>query len=743
MSQAVVGWNSVESGRRAVRRIGVACLLGMLTCSVGHTHAQDEPDAEPNTSEQTAPPNEQATAIRDEALDFELDPVVITATRTEKPLFESPFAADVITENDIDKALYRTTPEALRDTPGVMVQKTAHGHGSPYIRGFTSFRTLMLIDGIRLNNSVFRPGPNQYWNTIDPNSIERLEVIKGPSSVLYGSDAIGGTVNAITKGPGGYGESVQFGGRGFYRVSSAERSHTFRGELNLTYDDTFGLFSGGTYKQFGDLQAGDGRKPKTGYSELAGDFKFEYFVNPETRFVFAHQRVDQDDIWRTHKTIFAESFDGTTIGDERRRVLFQNRDLTYLQLHAEEIGGFVDAARFSVSYHSQEERRNRVRSDGRRDVQGFDADTFGVWGQFESPSPIGLWTYGFEYYRDDVDTFRRDFNANGSLDEIRIQGPVADDANYELVGLYLQNDINVTDSLNLILGGRFNYARADADRVADPGTGQPFSITEDFESVVGSARFVQWLDDEEHWNLFGGVSQGFRAPNLSDLTRFDTARTNEIETPAPGLDPEQYISYEIGTKFRTDDLLAQASYYYTNINDMIIRTPTGNVIEGDNEVTKRNSGDGFIHGVELQGSWRFHPNFTAFGSFAWLEGTVETFPDETQVQEDEPISRMMPAIGRFGLRWQPPEQNLWLEGLVTISGGQDRLSTRDENDTQRIPPGGTPGYTVLSLRGGWRVNENLRLTGTIDNVTDETYRVHGSGVNEPGVNFILGVQYNF
>jgi len=102
--------------------------------------------------------------------------------------------------------------------PGVMVQKTGHGQGSPYIRGFTGFRTLLMIDGIRLNNAVFRDGPNQYWNTVDPFSIERLEVVKGPSSVLYGSDAIGGTVNVITRGPGGettaLGDRARIGGRG-------------------------------------------------------------------------------------------------------------------------------------------------------------------------------------------------------------------------------------------------------------------------------------------------------------------------------------------------------------------------------------------------------------------------------------------------------------------------------------------------------------------------------------------------
>ncbi|HRV81833.1 MAG TPA: Plug domain-containing protein, partial [Planctomycetota bacterium] len=99
---------------------------------------------------------------------------------------------------------YRTLPEALRDVPQVMVQETSYGQGSPYLRGFTGFGTVLLVDGVRLNNSVFRAGPNQYWNTVDITSLDRLEVELGPNSPLYGSDALGGVVRAFTRSP--YGE---------------------------------------------------------------------------------------------------------------------------------------------------------------------------------------------------------------------------------------------------------------------------------------------------------------------------------------------------------------------------------------------------------------------------------------------------------------------------------------------------------------------------------------------------------
>ena len=130
-----------------------------------------------------------------------LPEVVVTAMRTETALADVPYMGYVVGSAAQQETAPRTTPDALAGLPSVMVQKTSYGQGSPYLRGFTGFRTLMLVDGIRLNNSVFRDGPNQYWNTVDPWAVDRYEVVMGPASVLYGSDAVGGAVNAIGTAP--------------------------------------------------------------------------------------------------------------------------------------------------------------------------------------------------------------------------------------------------------------------------------------------------------------------------------------------------------------------------------------------------------------------------------------------------------------------------------------------------------------------------------------------------------------
>lgn len=674
-----------------------------------------------------------------------LKEICVIATRTEKnPLYIPNTVYSLSSETLQNERIYRTVPEALREVPGIFVQKTAHGQGSPYIRGFTGFRTLFLVDGIRLNNSVFRDGPNQYWNTVDPLSIDSLEIIKGPASVLYGSDAVGGTVNAITVGPKYGDKGYSTNGRLYGRWADAENSYTGRGEVGGSYEKKFGWIMGGSYKDYGDVEGGDhiGKQHKTGYDECDGDMKVEYLLHPDSRLVFAHQNVDQDDAWRTHKTIYGETWRGTTHGSEKSRVLDQDRDLTYVQYHGKDLGSIVDGLNISLSYHDQEEVEERIRNDNRSDCQGFDVGTVGVLTQIDSYSSSGTWTCGLEFYHDIVDSFKKNYRADGSFSGDEIQGPVADDATYDILGVFLQDDIALSDSLELILGSRYTYSGVDADEVKDPVTGNKISISEHWDCLIGSIRALYHLDRDDHYNLFGGVSQGFRAPNLSDLTRLDTARSNEIETAAPDLDPEKFITYEVGLKTDFKNFSSQLAYFYTDISKMIVRAPTGNIIDGDNEVTKKNAGDGYLHGVEFDARLRFYPEFVAFGSFALIDGEVESYPTSDNEKEKEPVSRLMPTTCIAGLRWEPTA-SYWVEGIVTIASEQDNLSSSDKLDTDRIPPGGTPGYTVYGIRGGWNITDSIIVSASVENLTDKDYRIHGSGLNEPGMNVIIGVDYRF
>ena len=669
------------------------------------------------------------------------DRIVVTASRGPQTEFDAPFATDVLLADDLFQRSYRTVPQALRDVPGVMVQETSVSQGSPYIRGFTGYQNLLMIDGVRLNNSVFRSGPNQYWSTIDPLGIDRLEIVKGPSSVLYGSDAIGGTVQVLTKDPWTTGPGFQVGGGVLARFATADESVWGRGELSfgMSHEDgshTSLLVAGGR-KHFGNLRGGadTGELPYTAFDDAALDIKLVHRFDERTRLVFAHQQFRQYDAPRTHRTIFAQSWRGTGVGSDLLHEFDQERVLTYGQIHAEDLGGFFDAVHANLSLHSQSETRERERSGRGIDESGFAVDTYGAWIQFESATPLGRLSYGAEWYHDDVDSF-----SSGNP----IQGPVGDDSTYDLAAFYLQDEYRISDRLTVVGGGRFNYAAADSKSVQDPASGNAIELSDDWSDVVFSAR-VRYELEPDAVAAYAGVSQGFRAPNLSDLTRFDTARSNEFEIPAPGLDSENYVTYEAGLKGRSADASWETAYFWTDIADQIVRTPTGNVdANGDSEVTKTNAGDGRIWGLELAASYRVMPGTVLFGNATYMEGRVSNYELLGGTPSDAYMTRLMPLTVLAGARYEEPETGrFWGETLVRIADDADKLSGSDLRDTQRIPPGGTPGYAVWDLGMGYRFDDASVLNVRLENVTNVDYRVHGSGTNMPGRNLIVTLETRF
>lgn len=723
---------------------GMACTLSAAETGVGKVSSSAESE-KPVAKEPEAPKVDPEVASIYHADDL----IVVTATRTEENWFDVPFVTDVVEPNVfVGNRQYRTMPDALSDIPSVQIQKTSNGQGSPYIRGFTGYHTLLMVDGVRINNSTWRSGPNQYFSLIDPYTIDRLEVIKGPSSVLYGSDAIGGTVNVITQSRESFLPGFNVTPSAEYRFATADHSHVGRLQMTGNMDEWLGFVVGGTGSWFNDVHGGGGvgRMKKTGYELYNGDVKFQFQLDPNRQITFAYFQTDKNDAWRSHKTTYGFSWEGTTVGSEDKRVLDEDYSLMYLKYDETEIGSFIDEFHATFSWQTLRERRSRTRYSKSRpfDEQSIDMDTFGLDLQFVTPTPVGPITYGVDWYHDVVNSWKHEYDINGQLVRRSVQGPVADDATYDLLGVYVQNEIALGDRLTVWLGGRYNHAQANANRVADPfDRSKVNSIDENYDALVGSARFALLLDEEEHWMAFGGVSQGFRAPNLSDLTRFDTARSDEIETPTRDLDPERFISYEIGVKVEYETLTAQASYYWTTIDNMIIRAPTGRMIDGAYEVTKKNAGKGYVNGVDLSIAWRFHPEWTAFGSFSWMYGAVGQYPTSSAQTSREPLSRLMPPTGQFGLRWVNPTDTLWAEVVCTAAGHQDHYPTRDARDTQRIPPGGTPGWFTVDVRGGWRPFDGLEIWAGLENATNESYRIVGSGVNEPGINLITGIKYTF
>ncbi|MGJ8678347.1 MAG: TonB-dependent receptor [Akkermansiaceae bacterium] len=687
----------------------------------------------------------------DESVNFsgeELPELIITASRQELSILEAPFTVHTISSNMINEKLPRSLPETLSQTPGVSVQKTSNGQGSPYIRGFTGYRTLAVVDGVRYNNSTYRDGPNEYFALLDQHTLDHIELLAGPASVLYGSDAIGGTLLLSTKDSGyldeAAGEAFMHGSQS-YRFSSAESSHVGRTEVEFGQGAEWGVRLGYSYADFGNVDAAKiGEQKRTGYSQDGFDLRFDLQLSDQWVLTFNHQNAAQDDVWRTHSTIYGVSYSGSSVGTDLKRVKDLQRSLNYLKLSGRNLEGFIHEADLTISYQTLSEESDRVRSSGTRELASFDSRMIGLDLQLSTETAIGDFVYGVDAYQDRVDSAQTDYNADGTIDQVRIQGPVGDDSKYLWLGAYAQGVFQLGDRYKLTASTRFTRNEAKIGRYEDPATGDAASYEDSWNSSVSSLRLSYDLDEAKTWLLWGGVSQSFRAPNIADLSRYGGSRSTETEVAATNLSPEHFLTYELGIKGEKDALDTSITVYYTQIDDYISTAPTGNIVGGLTEVTKRNSGSGSVFGVELTAAYDLLDQWSLRGNLTYLEGELETFVDASSFDTvNEPLSRVQPLTVNGALRYDDPYGKWWAELACTLVDRADKLSSGDESDTQRIPPSGTPGYALFSLYGGYEFNENLSITLGIENILDQAYRVHGSGSNEPGFGINAGLTAKF
>lgn len=667
--------------------------------------------------------------------------VIVTATRREEARDRIPGLVEAIEDAAISAA--RGMQDSLRRVPGVMLQRTSAGQVSPYLRGMTGYHSLLLLDGIRLNNSILRSGPNEYWGLLDSRSLDRIEAVLGPASVLHGSDAVGGAVQGIPRRRRDFESGNAFDRTISMRYSSAERSLLARGELSGVLDGDLGFVIGGTLGWFGDLEAGGsaGRQRKTGFDSQFGDLALDLRLSDRWILSLLGRHGRLDDVERTHATIHGKPFRGTIAGSDLRRRFDWSRQLLALSLEGEELDGFADSARATVSYQRLAEREDRIRGNGTRNIQGIDVETWGAQAELASELPFGSLTYGFDYYRDVVDSFRNNFDATGAFAGSAVQGPVGDDASYDLAGIYVHYEMPLDSAFRILAGVRATYADLKAGMVADPVLGSA-RVSDDWWSVVGSARFV-W-DATSDVQLFGGASQAFRAPNLSDVSRLDSALSNELEIPSSGLDPERFLSLELGTRIRLDDFRVGAAFSYTIIDDLIIRQPTGAAGPGGEVVVaKRNGGDGHVMALDVAFEKGLGEQWDVFGGFSWVDGRAEAFPSSDPVRRPEALGKLSPFRGHLGAGWHTEDRRWQFRIYGVAAARQDRLNSQDRRDLQRIPPDGTPGWFTLNADAAFEPSPGQRYFLAVENILDKNYRLHGAGVQEPGLNVIAGFSVTF
>ncbi len=636
--------------------------------------------------------------------------LVVTAARVEQPAAGSPRAITVLDREQLDERMPRSTPEALADLPGVLLQKTNHGSGSPYVRGLLGNQVLVLVDGVRLNNSTFRYGPNQYLATIDPSSLERVEVLRGSGSVLYGSDAIGGVINLVTRrarlssGP----VRVSGGVSGKWMTGGMEQGGRADAELSSS---SAAVRGGVSVRRFGDLVAGGslGVESPSGYDELAGDASGVVRLGRSSLLSVSYQHLHQDDVPRWDQ-VAQRGFARYSFDPQVRQLASG----TWEWFPGSGPFARVDAG---LSWHRSRERRERqTRGSSMLIVEQDTVRTLGATLSAET-RPVRGWTLlvGTDIYRDSIGSWRRDRDTLAGSEVLK-RGLYPDDSRASSADAFVTGSWS-HGPLHLDIGARHSRYNVTAD---DSTFG---SIDLSPSATVGSVAASYRLTPG--FQLVGSVSQSFRAPNVDDVSTlglFDYG----IEVPSPNLSPERAIGYEAGFRARVGRVAFSAAAFRTSLRDLIDRVPSSyndsQYLEGQRVYQKANVARAFVRGVEAEAEATLAASLHAAAHVSYTYGH--------QPSSGQPMRRIPPLNGLLSLRWSGPD-DLFVEGQWRVAAAQRRLAPGDISD-HRIGPDGTDGWHVLDLYAGRPLGRGVSLHVGLVNLFDEAYRVHGSGIDGMG-----------
>jgi outer membrane receptor protein involved in Fe transport len=670
-----------------------------------------------------------------------------------------------LSRSELEERLPRSVPEALHYEPGVFVQQTGHGQASPFIRGRTGQQTLLLFDGIRLNNATWRQGPNQYLFTVDAGSLARLEVIRGGASTRYGSDAIGGVVHVRPLEPAvDVDRSAALRPRARLRAGGADHEWSERFQLDAQLDPATQILVGVGFRRLGRLRSGGpvrspvtGEIPQvpafeddgktmlgTGFRELTADVRAVRAVG-RRRVVAAAYLYRQYDAPRTDlcPAPYAPR-------DECLRYDEQFRTLAYVALEGP-LGALSDA-RLALSYQRQHERRVTDRPSARARLGGRDdVDTFGALATFDLPlAATTTLAGGADAYHDRVASIAWTQFTDLALTRFAPRGQYVAGASYLTTGAFVRVASRPWERLGARAGARAGLVRAWAP--ADDASGsRPVDATYRAQAaeVALDLRAADWL------GLVLSYDRSFRAPNLDDLTsRQQTGPGFQFENP--DLRPELADTVELGARLRLAWAQAEAWVFRSWVHDAIARTLRASsdcppatpqcqaswsrlqLVNLDQPAT--------IDGFEVSIRARPLEPLLLRANLSWAYGrgpNPQRPPSDPTLPyaRDVPLSRIAPLHGSAEARLSLPH-DVWLGAGLRWAAAQTRLAPSDQSDA-RIPFGGTPGFAVLDLRAGLRIERRFALTCVVENVGDAAYRVHGSSINGPGRGVRVGLESGF
>lgn len=658
----------------------------------------------------------QNLIIHDSLLTLDLNEIIYTATRLQIRAFNTAESISLLSKKNLSINAQRNIPEILLETPGVFVQKTNHGGGSAIVRGLTGNQILYLVDGIRLNNAITRFGPNQYLNTVDRFSIDRMEILRGSGSVLFGSDAIGGVINMLSYEPTSINEDG-FSSKIISRIGSHNMEKSVHGRVLFQKNNSWGT-SGISRRNFGDLIGGKktGYQRPSGYNELGFDFKSKIQIDKRQAIQGLLQFVGQQDVPVYHKYIL-ENFDLNKMDP-------QKRTLAYIAYTFTPKSGLVQKIKISPNFQKAVESRWSKKKNSL--VTSVEKDTIQVMGlvaEIHTSQNIAGWkwsgSHGFDGYFDIVNSHRVQYK-DPSI-QTYARGLYPNNADQRSYAFFTNHQIE-NKKFQLSVGNRWQFLSLQIPIEGD----NAIAVTP--SAWVGNLYLSQSLSPS--FKVIYGVNTGFRAPNIDDLGSLGIVDFR-YEIPNYGLRPEKSMQFQIGYKWTKNQFSSETYLYHNQLKDLIVRNKKGNeFIDGYPVFVKENAENGYIRGLESNIQWILHQRLQLTGSLTYTLGQ--------NTSRNEPLRRIPPLFGYLNMQYK--DGKYWGKLFIHMASSQQRLAAGDVADN-RIGPLGTPGWTTVNISTGLTFNK-IECNLTLQNLFNKDYKFHGSGINGVGRSIIFGLSWS-
>ena len=707
----------------------------------------------------------------------QLDEVVMSISKWEQQKKDIPNKIASLDARAIAFANPQTSADLLQNSGKVFVQKSQMGGGSPMIRGFATNRLLLTVDGVRMNNAIFRGGNIQNVISIDPYSIKNTEVIFGPGSVIYGSDAIGGVMNFYTKNAIlSITDSLSFSGNANYRFASANKENTVHFDLNMG-KKKWAYLTSVSYNSFDDLKMGSigpdaylrknyvtttngvdalvtndnsQKQVSTGYDQVNLMQKITHKPNNNWNMDIGLFYSATSDYSRYDRLIRPDR-DGTGLRSAEWYYGPQKWFMGNVQMNKKGKGKFYDGLKITTAYQYFEESRN---DRGYQDPilystkEMVNALSTNIDFENKKIGDLRLY-YGTEYVYNYVnsDGSQKNITTNTKSDAA---SRYPDGSSWQTVAGYLNGEYKAKPNFTLLSGMRYSHVWIDAEF---DKTFYPFPFDNanlSTGALTGSIGF-SWFPRANLQITFNG-STGFRSPNIDDVGKVFDSEPGSVVVPNPDLEPEYAYNVELGIqKNLKDKVVFKGAAFYTYLVDALVRRDYQfngqSQIEYNGELSNvqamQNAAKAYVYGFEFGLEAFLSENLSLVSNLTLTEG-IEEEEDGT----DTPARHVAPTFGDFHLVWR--NQNLKADVFLIYNGeiANNDLATSEQNksyiyasDSNGLPY--SPSWYTLNLRSQYNLTNAFKVSLNIENITNQLYRSYSSGIAAPGTNLILGVSYSF